>query len=47
MQVFYIAAAGTIVQVMSSHVKSCFTVMDVCLVSCATLLHTCTINVYS
>ena len=32
-----------IVQVMSSHVKNYFTMMDVCLVSCETLLLTCTL----
>ena len=32
-----------IVQVMSSHVKNYFTMMDVCFVSCETLLLTCTL----
>ena len=36
-----------IVQVMSSHVKNYFTVRDMRLVSCETLLPTCTINVVS
>ena len=44
LQVFYSSCRHLlIVQVMSLHVKNCFTMMDVCLVSCETLLLTCTL----